>query len=341
MSDQRPASEVARRAASLASIGASLAVLAAACYAIVNALLRSVAADVDPFAGSLIRQVPLILITTTALLVLRPQPVRPRSIEFIGAKMIIVLMVAGSISFLVGNVLLFSGLNFVGLAVATAASQGGMVIGGALVSAAFLKEPPTRWQVVGILIVLVGLVFVASPSFGSVEINGMAAVGFLLSLGAGICYTIASAASRTVQRRPHTFVTALALTNIGGVLALIIAVGIRSGWRFDLVYQELTGSQILIILLAGLVNAVAIGSITLAVRFTTVTIVSALGSLVIVFGVIIAWTVFHEEIAAAVFIGAAVIILGVLTTLKKSKSSGSGPKVAVEEQIEVTSSASA
>ena len=316
MSDQRLATGWVKTR-SAASIGASLALLAAASYATVNALLRSVAADVDPFAGSLIRQIPLLLIATTALIILRPAALRPRSVEFIGSKWVIVLMVAGVISFLVGNVLLFSGLDWVGLAVATAASQGGIVIGGTLISALVLREPPNRWQLTGVIIVAAGLAVVASPGFGSVHAGFVAILGFLFSFGAGVCYTIANAASRTVQRRPRTFITALAMTNLGGIIALTIAVAVRSGGRFDLAYSALTPNQILVLVLAGTVNAVALASITLAVRFTTVTAVSALSSLVIVFGIIIAWLVFREEIAVAVIIGAAIIISGVLVAQKR------------------------
>lgn len=318
MSDQRVASGWAS-AYPAASIGAVLAVLGAASYATVNALLRSVAADVDPFAGSLIRQIPLWIVATTLLIVLRPPVLRPRSGEFIGARMVAMLMVAGTISFLVGNVLLFSGLNWVGLAVATAASQGGMVLGGALISGLLLREPPTRGQLIGITVVVIGLAVVASPSLGGIQVDGFAAIGFLLSLGAGICYTISNAASRTVQRRPRTFIAALAMTNLGGVIALTAVVAIRSAGRFDLVYGALSGSQILVLVLAGVINAIAIGSVTLAVRFTTVTAASALGSLVIVFGILIAWLIFREEIAAAVFIGAGIIVAGVvIAQLKKA-----------------------
>lgn len=316
MSDQRPA-KGRTTVRSAAGIGALLALLAAASYATVNALLRSVAADVDPFAGSLIRQLPLLVIATTALIILRPAALRPRSVDFIGARMIALLMVAGSISFLVGNVLLFSGLNWVGLAIATAASQGGIVLGGALVSTLVLREPPNRWQLAGIIIVAIGLAVIAAPALAGATVDGLAIVGFLLAFGAGVCYTISNAASRTVQRRPRTFITALAMTNLGGILALVIAVAIRSGGRFDQVYSALSGAQILVLLLAGTVNAVALGSITLAVRFTTVTAVSALSSLVIVFGIVIAWIIFREQIAVAVFIGAAIIILGVLIAQRR------------------------
>lgn len=317
MSDQRTAT--GWTSARSAGIGAVLAVLAAASYAIVNALLRSVAADVDPFAGSLIRQIPLLIIATTALLVLRPPVLRPRSVEFIGPRMVILLLVAGSISFLVGNVLLFSGLDWVGLAVATAASQGGIVLGGALISTVVLREPPSRWQLVGIAFVAAGLAVVASPAFGNVRVDGLAVVGFLLALSAGVCYTISNAASRTVQRRPRTFVAALAMTNLGGVIALTIAVAVRSGGRFDLVYSALSPTQVLVLFLAGTVNAVALASVTLAVRFTTVTAVSSLSSLVIVFGILIAWFVFHEQIATAVLVGAGIIVLGVLIAQRRPR----------------------
>lgn len=324
MSDQRPAMGWAK-ARSAASIGALLALLSAASYATVNALLRSVAADVDPFAGSLIRQLPLLVIATAALIILRPRALRPRALEFIGGRMVVMLMVAGVISFLVGNVFLFIGLDWVGLAVATAASQGGIVLGGTLVSALVLREPPNRWQVIGISIVAVGLVVVASPSFSSIQGGGLAILGFVFSVTAGLCYTISNAASRTVQRRPRTFIAALAMTNLGGAIALTIAVAIRSGGRFDLVYSALSGSQILILLLAGTVNAVALASVTLAVRFTTVTAVSALSSLVIVFGIVLAWLVFQEQIASAVIVGAAIIIAGVILAQLRPRTAPLAP----------------
>lgn len=323
MSDQRLATGWVKTR-SAASIGALLALLAAASYATVNALLRSVAADVDPFAGSLIRQIPLLLIATTALIILRPPALRPRSVEFIGSKMVIVLMIAGVVSFLVGNVFLFSGLNWVGLAVATAASQGGTVVGGTLISALVLREPPTRWQLIGVLVVAAGLAVVASPGFSNVQGGFLAVIGFLLSLAAGVCYTISNAASRTVQRRPRTFVTALAMTNLGGIIALTIAVAVRSGGRFDLVFSALSPAQILVLVLAGTVNAVALASITLAVRFTTVTAVSALSSLVIVFGILIAWLVFDEQIALAVIVGAAIIIIGVVIAQVRPRAAATG-----------------
>jgi O-acetylserine/cysteine efflux transporter len=319
MSDQRLAKGWVK-SRSAASIGASLALLAAASYATVNALLRSVAADVDPFAGSLIRQIPLLLIATAALIILRPAALRPRAVDFIGSKMVTLLLVAGVMSFLVGNVFLFSGLNWVGLAVATAASQGGVVLGGTLISAIVLREPPTRWQLVGVVVVAAGLVVVASPGFRNVEGGFLAIVGFILSLGAGVCYTISNAASRTVQRRPRTFITALAMTNIGGIVALTIAVAVRSGGRFDLVYSALSPTQVLILVLAGTVNAVALASITLAVRFTTMTAVSALSSMVIVFGIILAWLVFREEIGVALIVGAAIIIVGVVISQLRSSA---------------------
>ncbi|MBB5633347.1 O-acetylserine/cysteine efflux transporter [Cryobacterium mesophilum] len=340
MSDQRLATGWVRTR-SAASIGALLALLAAASYATVNALLRSVAADVDPFAGSLIRQIPLLVIAMAALIILRPAALRPRSVDFIGPKMVIVLMVAGVVSFLVGNVFLFSGLNWVGLAVATAASQGGIVLGGTLVSALVLREPPTRWQLVGVIVVAVGLAVVASPGFGNVQAGLLAVIGFLLSLAAGVCYTISNAASRTVQRRPRTFITALAMTNLGGIIALTIAVAVRSGGRFDLVYSALTTSQILVLILAGAVNAVALASITLAVRFTTVTAVSALSSLVIVFGIIIAWLVFHENIAVAVIVGAAIIIVGVVIAQVRPRAAAAVDAPDLDFPLEINHSADA
>ncbi|WP_430592065.1 DMT family transporter [Humidisolicoccus flavus] len=302
------------------AIGPLLALLAAVAYATVNALLRSVAADVDPFVGSLIRQLPLLVVGLVIVLVLRPKTLRPGTPSFIGLRGVVLLMLGGTLSFLIGNVLLFQGLDLVGLAIATAASQGGMAAGGALVSWIFLKERTTRVQLLAILVVIAGLIVMSAPAFSTETQGSGALLGIVFSALAGTCYTVANVASRSVQRRPKTFITALFLTNLGGVIALVTAVAVRFGGDIERATVDLYGTTLAILFAAGCVNAIAIASVTLAVRFATITVVSTTVSLVIVFGLMIAWLVFDEPMAANTLVGAAIILLGVLLAQLRSRS---------------------
>jgi len=293
------------------ALGQAYALLAVAAYATVNALLRLVAGEVDAFLGSLVRQLPLLLIAGTALLVLRPHVLRRSAPVFLGTRWILVLLGAGMVSFVLGNVVLFGALDLGGLVVASAGAQAGMAIGGALLSFIVLREPPTRSQLAGVAVVLVGLAVFAVPAFqGATDASW--GIGVMLALVAGVCYTVANTASRAVQRRPATFLAALGVTNLGGAALLATIVAIRFGADPQRVVEELGQGRIVILLTAGAVNAVALASVTLAVRYTTVTVVATTQSLVLVAGVLIGWLAFGEPVGPSTFIGAGIILTGVL-----------------------------
>lgn len=288
--------------------GEWLALLASVCYATVNALLRSVASDVDPFVASLVRQIPLLVIGMVAVAVVRPTTLAPRHADFVGPRAAVLLLAGGVVSFVIGNVLLMQGLSWVGLAVATAALQGGMVVGGALISWIALREPPTGGQTLGVITVVVGLVIMAGPAMAA-ALDWRGVVGLVFAATAGACYTANGAVSRAVQRRQRAFLTTLVLTNLGGVITLAAIVAVREGTA---VTSALTGSQLAVLLAAGTVNAVAIGAITLAVKYTSVASTSMVSASVIVMGTIVAATVFHEPTGPALLTGCVVIIAGIV-----------------------------
>lgn len=292
--------------------GESLALLSAGAYAGVNVAIRSVAPTVDAFVGSLIRQLPLLVLASTAVLVLRPAEFRFRSSRFLGRTTIATLMATGTISFLIGNVLLFWGFAAVGLSVGAAASQGGLVLAGALLSSAVLREPPSRMQLVGAGAVVAGLVLTAMAASGAAGSTAwQSATGFLAALGAGVCYAIANSVSRQVQLKRSSFVPVLALLNIGGVLALTAYVVTAASGDVGAAFGNLSTAETATLVAAGLINSVAIGSVTLAVRYATVASVSAIAPAVIVLGVITGAVVFGEPVHPLAALGAVVIVAGI------------------------------
>lgn len=308
-------------------IGEGLALLSVVGYTTVNALVRSVALSVDPFSASLIRQLPLLAITTIAVLVLRPPALVGGRDKAISRRDQWMLMIAGIISFLLGNVLLLIGFAQAGLSSAVVATQGGMVLGGIALSAWFLHEPPTRGQVVGTGTVLAGLVLAVLPTLSGDSNAWNLTVGFLAALGAGLCFTASSAASRSVQRdRSDAFVTTLFLTNAAGTVALAAFCAIRGVADGSGILAGMGTSEALVLLAVGLVNAVAIGAITLAARYTTVTTISTLSALIIVTSMVVGVTVFGESVHSLLVAGAVLIIAGVLVVqLFAPKTTSSTP----------------
>lgn len=297
---------------SLLGKGELLALTGALSYAIVNALQRSVAKGLDPYVGSLIRQLPLFFLATIFIVSVRSPSLRPKSDKFLGAATLSLLFAAGVGSFCIGNILLFAGMNWIGLAVAVAASQGGLVLGGAWISTFVMKEPPVGWQKIGVVVVACGIILTAAPSIKSISQGTIAILGFGVSFSAGVFFTISGAVNRSFQKKGGTFLVALAVTNVGGVAALVLAVLVRAQGNLSRLLPSLTSHQLLVLLCAGCVNAVAIASVTLAVKFTNIANVSMILSLVLVFGVLTAWIVFGESISITFLLGATAVLSGVL-----------------------------
>lgn len=302
----------AAKAPNLALIGVLLAVLSSLSYATVNALLRSIAGEVDPFTGALMRQLPLVLTLAVLAIVLRPKSMRPRAPEFIGPKLALALLSVGVVALFIGNSLLFWSFEWVGLGIATAAYLGGLLLGATVISWIFLKERPGAAEFVGMGLVAVGLAVTALSAQNGPAGPGAAIAGFLFAVLTGVCYSISNSVSRVSQRQPGRFIVTLGLTTLGGVTGLLVFIAIRHGGNVAEAFGELTGHQFLVLVLAGCANGVALASITVAVRFTTLTTVSMLNSLVIVFGVIFGLVFFDEPVTWLLALGCAGILLGVV-----------------------------
>lgn len=314
---------------SRAWIGIALGLLSSLAYASVNALLRIVAGDIDPFVGALLRQVPLLSALVIGALVLRPAALRPGQLDFIGPRVAAGLFGTGIIGLFIGNAVLFYALDWVGLGIATAGYLGGLLLGSALTSWIFLHERPSGWQFVGLGAIAVGLWFTsqAAPPVG--ESSAVALVGFALSVVTGICYSISNAVSRAAQRRPGRFISTLGLITLGAVVSMFVFLLIRDGFNLGVTFAGLTAGQLLVLILAGVVNGIALVSITLALRYATSTTVSMLNALVLVFGILFGLIFFGEPITVPLAIGSVLILVGVVVGQLRAKRRDPKPDAVV------------
>lgn len=291
-------------------IGVGLGLVSVLAYATVNALLRAVAGEIDPFVGALLRQLPLLAAMAIGALVLRPVAMRPRHAEFIGHRLAMGIFAAGFVALFVGNAILFWAFEWVGLGVSTAGYLGGLLLGSALMSW-MIGERPTAWQFVGMGGIALGLWFTAQSAAGGGGDTWLAVLGLALAVTTGVCYAVSNQASRISQRRPGRFIATLGMLTVGGVLSLFAFLLVRDGFDLAATFGPVTSFQWTTVLLAGVVNGIALIAVTLALRFTTSTTVSMINSLVIVLGVVFGLVFFGEPVTVSLAIGSALILGGV------------------------------
>ena len=78
--------------------GERWAIVSAFAYAAIGVMLRAAAPTIDPVLGSLLRQVPMVVIAVAALAIVGWRDLRPGSPEFLGWPFIAALAVSGALS---------------------------------------------------------------------------------------------------------------------------------------------------------------------------------------------------------------------------------------------------
>jgi O-acetylserine/cysteine efflux transporter len=301
-------------------LGERWAVVSAVAYTAVNVMLRSAAPTIDSSLGSLVRLLPLAVVAWAIVLREGGHELRPRSPQFLTWRLIGALVLGGSASLVLGNILYFHALNTGGLGITAGAVQGGSVLGGLWIGYLALRERPRREQVIGATILVAGLAAIAIAQ--SASIRDLWWLGLLLGLGAGSTYALANALSRIVQKeRPLLFV-ALAVSGLGGLIPLSLMVGVR--W---LTGDPIAGDATAIgsVLLAGVANAAALASLALAVRHAPVASVNTITSASVVFSFVAAVVVFGESGSVPMIIGIALVTAGIVVSqVRRAQRPGEG-----------------
>ncbi len=290
--------------------GERWALLAAASYTVVNITLRAAAPEVDPVLGAFLRQVPVAVIAW--LVVLRSGAVefRPGHPEFLGRDLVWVLLASGAVSLVLGNIAYQLALVTAGLGVTVSGIQAGSVLGGLVLSTVSLREPPTREQAIGAAVIVAGL-----AAIGVAQTSGLSelwSLGLLFAVAAGSCYAAANALTRVVQkRRPLLFVT-LAGSSVGGLAPLAAIIGAREALEPGAVFGGLSLATVGVVLAAGLANALALASLALAVRYTTVASTNVVSAAAIVFSFVGSIVIFGEVGTPPMVVGVLLVIAGLL-----------------------------
>jgi len=303
--------------------GERWAMVSAVAYTVVNVTLRSAAPTIDPVLGSLVRQLPLLVIAAVAVFAVGGRPLRPSSPEFLGWRLVGALVVGGFTSFVIGNVLYFNALTTGGLGVTVGGVQAGSVLGGLWIGFIALRERPVGEQLFGAVLIVAGLVEIAVAT--TATLADLWWLGLLLALGAGTTYALSNTASRWVQRqRPLLFVTLL-VSSLGGAIPLTAVLSVRAATGDTIVGDT---PSILAVIGAGFANAVALASLALAVRAAPVATVNTISSSAIVLSFIASVVVFGETGSPPMIVGITLVTAGIIVAQARRRARPGAPTAA-------------
>jgi drug/metabolite transporter (DMT)-like permease len=281
--------------------------VSAIAYTIVNITLRVAAPTIDPALGSLVRLTPLAVIAWFVVAREGARELRPSLPAFLSWRLIGALLLGGSASLVLGNILFFNALTTGGLGIAIGGSQSGSVLGGLWIGYLALRERPRRAQLAGAALIVLGLVGIAFAQTTSVA--GMWWLGLLFALGAGTTYALSNSISRLVQRQRPLLFVALAVSSLGGMVPLIAIVLGRAALGEHIAVDARSAGAVLF---AGLANSVALASLALAVRAAPVAAVNTISSASIVFSFIASVVVFNESGSVPMVAGIALVTAGIV-----------------------------
>lgn len=289
-------------------MGERWALVAAVSYTVVNVMLRAAAPTIDSALGSLIRLVPVLVVAWVLVLRDGAREFRPSDSAYIGGRLILLLLVGGAASFVLGNILYFGALRNGGLGITVGGVQAGSVIGGMWMGSFFQREPPRREQLIGGAVIILGLGFVAwAQTRGLTDLWW---IGLLFALGAGTTYAAANVISRTVQRRKPLVFVSLAGSSLGGFVPLAIIVAVRALGDPGSIVVDMPSA--LSVFGAGFANALALGSLAMAVRHAPVTTVNTISSGSVVFSFVASVLIFSETGSLSMIAGMVLITAGIL-----------------------------
>jgi drug/metabolite transporter (DMT)-like permease len=164
-------------------------------------------------------------------------------------------------------------------------------------SAIFLKEKIKIQQIIGVIIAIIGMLFVVKPSF-SLEIFP-ALIGILGGIAAAAAYTCLRALGGT--EKPHTIVFYFSLFSTVVIAPFMV-----------MIYKPMTFMQFLYLICAGIFASIGQFGITIAYKYAPAKEISIFDYTNIVFAAIISFAIFDALPDALSFIGYGIIFIASL-----------------------------
>jgi drug/metabolite transporter (DMT)-like permease len=295
------------------------ALVAAVAYGLNNIFVRVAVRDYDlnDLMGVSLRAAPTFVFAL--LMGLRTRRRNPHATSPIGDWRLAAMLVGyGLLTFVVANPLLFAALRAGGVLVASPVT-GTQALWAALVAALFLHEPLNRAMVGGMTVTVAGIALLAVGQSGGTPASPRWLLAVPFALGTALCWALSGVLVTGAMRRGVDRFWALAVATGSGIVALNLYL-LLSG---DIgVYTTTPLVAQASLLLAGLLNAVALVSITTALSLTTVASATTLNSLQIGLAPLFAWLFLGERLT--LLMGMAILLIAGGVVLVQRARSGDG-----------------
>lgn len=301
-------------------VGTLLCVVSAVGYTATNIALRDLATHVDPYWVSCVKAMPTVVI---ALAMMAGRAWRGLSIRLtLGA--FLSLVAVGAFAQLCGNVGFQWALHVIGIALAVPITNGTMMIGGAVAGRIWLGEAVTPRAAVSML-VLIGAIIVLSTGAGLANASiveaqvaarpaWQVAQAVAITCLAGVAYAMLGVVIRRVGRGQFAISSMLLVVCMTGVVVLGAGTLGSIGWQGIVATSPADWSMML---LAGVLNAVAFFALSKALHLVTVVHVNLVNASQVAMAAVAGVTFFHEAWTAALSVGVCLTVAGLLVMRRR------------------------
>lgn len=292
------------------------AFLAAISYSCYNVGISWSLSNSNPLVGATLKILPLIVISFFALLINKEiHKLNPCRENFLGIKVIGLLILLGFSYYIAGNLLLFASFQTGGVVLA-APIIGTQVLWTAILASFFLKEELNSTLLTGIIIAILGIVVLSvSKSNGSVIVINIYSV--LYGLGAAICYSIGNLLQRYLMNNKkvnHWIVIFMSLFSAEILLNIIYY---KENHNIIFVSEQLVTIEKF--LFAGIIGASAIFCITKAISLTNVANAVTINSANIALSPLLAFILLGEQLKLFSLFGIIIIFSGIIIVQHKKR----------------------
>ncbi len=295
---------------SLGSSGEFWALLSSLSYAFTAIFSRIAVLSVHPFVAPIFRLVPVLTISWVQ--VTRSgralAQLNPRSKEFIGWRVLFIVLLGGTLTTVVGTVGYFFALQAGGV-VLTQPILATNILWGAIIAAIFLKEPLTRKMLVGIVLAVIG---VATLGYGS-SAGGEITTSVLTAIPLAFIPAIAwAASSNTTRFALNSGLDKFFVIAVGQTWAVLLLAGSLFLTGLGDLFFGLSLNAIGTLLVAGLLTAAAQITLAQALTLANVARVTTINGMNPIIAAILAYFFLNEDLNLLMLAGILITIAGVV-----------------------------
>jgi drug/metabolite transporter (DMT)-like permease len=317
-------------------VGTVLGFVSAIGYTAANVCLRAVA-HCDPVWVSCIKAVPTVALVSPWIIgrVVQSQTITP-SLRLLG-----LVVMAGLVGQLGGNVLFQWSLGVVGIALAVPLTLGTMIASSVSLGRRFLGEPVSRRTSMALSVLVAAIFVLAAGAPAANQAIGRAAgnqhllgtmvyiaAGVIAASISGVAYCLISAAIRHASTSGVPLSTILVSVGSVGMLGL----GAISAWRIGPSAMWNTDPvDMSVMLLAGVCNAAAFWALGKALHLTGLVYVNALNASQTALAALAGVALFGEAPTMAMGAGVGLTIVGLLLMKNDQRVAQISPSVGAAE----------